>query len=252
MEEQKSGSRSIVATTISALAVVATVAGGGAAWFMTQGQQQSLRSSPTTASSSNSLKPTQVNPPSVNPITIAPQSPIVTAPVAPTAPLPTIVGQKPTTVAPATAGKVKVFWLDDQDGKKIKIAPQERIARSTPQDRDGLVKESLTVLLASAGKEGKQTSTIPAGTKLLSSNLKRDGLHVDLSKEFIQGGGSTSMQGRVAQILYTATSQNPEIPVWISVEGKQLETLGGEGVEIKQPLTRQNFQREFKDSVGEQ
>jgi spore germination protein GerM len=251
MEEQKSVSRSIVATAISALAVGATIAGGGVAWFMTQNQPPSLTSSTLNPSSPNPIKPTEVNPSTVNPITVAPQPPSTVNPIAP-APLPTIVGQKPSTVAPATTGKVKVFWLDDKDGKKIKIAPQERIARATPQDRDGLVKESLIVLLASAGKEGKQTSTIPAGTKLLSSNIKQDGLHIDLSKEFIQGGGSTSMQGRVAQILYTATNQTPDIPVWISVEGKQLETLGGEGVEIKQPLTRQSFQQEFKDSVGEQ
>jgi spore germination protein GerM len=248
MEEQKSVSRNIVATTISALAIGATVVGGGVAWFTTQNQPRASAPSPI-SSSSNPINSSEVNPATVNPITVAPPSNVT--PVTP-APLPTIVGQKPTTVAPATAGKVKVFWLDDKDGKKIKVAPQERIARSTPQDREGLVKESLTTLLAAAGKEGKQTSTIPAGTKLLSSNLKQDGLHIDLSKEFTQGGGSTSMQGRVAQIIYTATNQNPNIAVWISVEGKQLDVLGGEGVEIKQPLTRQNFQQEFKDSVGEQ
>jgi spore germination protein GerM len=247
MEEQKSVSRSIVATTISALAIGATVVGGGVAWFTTQNQPRASAPS-TISSSSNPINSGEVNP-SVNPITVAPPSNFT--PLTP-APLPTIVGQKPTTVAPATAGKVKVFWLDDKDGKKIRVAPQERIARSTPQDSEGLVKESLVTLLASAGKEGKQTSTIPAGTKLLSSNIKQDGLHIDLSKEFTQGGGSTSMQGRVAQIIYTATNQNPNISVWISVEGKQLDALGGEGVEIKQPLTRQSFQQEFKDSVGEQ
>jgi spore germination protein GerM len=252
MEEQKSVSRSRVATTISALAVVATIAGGGVAWFMTQDRTQSNSPSTITSSSSTPIQSTQIDPATVKPITVEPKPPTSVDPVTP-APLPnTIVGQKPSTVAPAATGKVKVFWLDDQQGKKIKIAPQERIARSTPQDPESLVKESLTILLASAGKEGKQTSTIPAGTKLLSSNLKQDGLHIDLSKEFSQGGGSTSMQGRIAQILYTATNQSPETPVWISVEGKQLETLGGEGVEVKQPLTRQSFQQEFKDSVGEQ
>jgi spore germination protein GerM len=251
MEEQKSVSRSIVATAISALAVGATVAGGGVAWFMTQNQPQPSSPVTITPSAPTQVTPAEVNPPAVNPITVTPVPPSTIAPITP-APLPTIVGQKPPTVAPAPVGKVKVFWLDDKDGKKIKISPQERIARSTPQDANGLVKESLTDLLASVGKEGKQTSTIPSGTKLISSNLKQDGLHIDLSKEFTQGGGSTSMQGRVAQIVYTATNQNPETPVWISVEGKQLETLGGEGVEIKQPLTRQDFQQDFRDSIGEQ
>ncbi|MEW5861695.1 MAG: spore germination protein, partial [Cyanobacteriota bacterium] len=57
--------------------------------------------------------------------------------------------------------------------------------------------------------------------------------------------GSASMTGRVAQILYTATSINPNTNVWIDVEGKRLEVLGGEGLVIDQPLTRQNFEKNF-------
>ena len=250
MEEQKSVSRSIVATSISALAVVATLAGGGVAWFMTQGQPQSNTPSTIHSPGISTIKPPVVSSPAaVAPITTIPTPPTPVSPNTP-APLPTI-AQNPANIAPATEGKVKIFWLDDKNGKKIGVSSQERIARSNPQDRDSLVKESLTILLASAGKEGKQTSTIPAGTKLLSSILKDDGLHIDLSKEFTQGGGSASMQGRIAQILYTATSRNPDTPVWLSVEGKKLDTLGGEGVEIKQPITRKSFQQEFKDSVGE-
>jgi spore germination protein GerM len=53
------------------------------------------------------------------------------------------------------------------------------------------------------------------------------------------------MMGRLAQIIYTATDRNPDAPVWIKVEGKPLEGLGGEGVEIKQPMTRKDFDRDF-------
>ncbi len=251
MEEQKSVSRSVLATTISALAVVATLAGGGIAWLMTQPQPQATIPNTIKSPEISTIKPPVVNSPQVvAPITTIPKPPSPIAPTTIPSPAPTI-AQNPSSVAPATDGKVKIFWLDDRDGKKVKIAPQERIARSTPQNPDNLVKESLTVLLASAGKEGKQTSTIPAGTRLLSSELKEDGLHINLSKEFIAGGGSTSMQGRIAQILYTATSRNPDTPVWIKIDGQQLEVLGGEGVEIKQPLTRKSFQQEFKDSIGE-
>jgi spore germination protein GerM len=93
------------------------------------------------------------------------------------------------------------------------------------------------------------TSTIPPGTRLLGlegipgNSISK--VRIDLSKEFTTGGGSTSMTGRLGQILYTATSIDPNTQVWIEVEGQPLLTLGGEGVEVEQPLTRASFERDF-------
>lgn len=246
MEEQKSVSKSVITTAISAFAVVATLAGGGVAWMMTHNN----RPTQTITTSTSVVSPQVTAPTVVAPIVTAPNPPTATNPVAPATTVPNI-AQNPANVAPAEQGKVKVFWIDENN-KKISVSSQERkVAAATVRTPEGYATESLKMLLAATGKEGQQTSTIPAGTKLLGSQLKNDGLHIDLSKEFTAGGGSTSMQGRLAQILYTATSRTPDMPVWISVEGKQLEALGGEGVEINQPLTRSTFQQEFKDSVGE-
>ncbi|MFM6620018.1 MAG: GerMN domain-containing protein, partial [Dolichospermum sp.] len=70
-------------------------------------------------------------------------------------------------------------------------------------------------------------------------------VHVNLSENFTTGGGSTSMIGRIGQIVYTATSLNPQAKVYIEVNGKPLEVLGGEGVELEQPLTRESFQKNY-------
>lgn len=92
------------------------------------------------------------------------------------------------------------------------------------------------------------TSTIPNQSRLLDLQVGKDGVHVDLSQEFTQGGGSSSMIYRVAQVLYTATSIDPHTPVFFSIEGQPLNEdypLGGEGLVLEYPITRQQFNQEF-------
>jgi spore germination protein GerM len=246
MEEQKSISKSVVAT-ISALAAVATVVGGSLAWFNVQHQSNQP---PTKTNNPIAVNP--VNPsPNSSPLPIQPlpSNPSVgTSPVTPSSPLPQVNqgATNPPQIAQNNERKVKIWRLDD-DGKKTFLVPQEREApKPTSQDPSVLTTRSLTNLLASAGKpDGKLTSTIPVGTKLLGVEVKGDGIHINLSKEFTQGFGATSMIGRLGQVVYTATESNPDAPVWISVEGKPLEVLGDVGVEIRQPITRQLYNRDF-------
>jgi spore germination protein GerM len=254
MEEQKSISKSVVAT-ISALAVAATVTGGGIAWFTIQNDRSQTTNIPSKITSPNpvTVDPAQVDPPSVSPMPMTPNSTTEVPPIS-SSPIPSAGEQKnptPPSVAQNQEGTVKIWRLDD-DGKKTFLVPQERKdteARTTnPETR---VKRSMSSLLASAGKlDGKLTSTIPVGTKLLSAKIKSDGIHVDLSKEFTQGFGATSMIGRLGQVVYTATSENPDAPVWITVEGQKLEVLGEVGVEIRQPITRQTYNQDFPVNPG--
>lgn len=250
MEEQKSISKSVVAT-ISALAVAATVTGGGIAWFTIQNDRPQT-TIPTKITTQNpvTVDPAKVDSPNtISPMPIAPNPNSVVPPVT-SAQAPTV-GQKTTkTTTPSVAinqdSTVKIWRLDD-DGKKTVLVPQERkdpeASTTNPETR---VQRSMSSLIASAGKpDGKLTSTIPIGTKLLSAKVQSDGIHIDLSKEFTQGFGATSMIGRLGQVVYTATTQNPDAPVWITVEGKKLEVLGDVGVEIRQPITRQTYNQDF-------
>jgi spore germination protein GerM len=254
MEEQKSISKSVVAT-ISALAVAATATGGGIAWFTMQNDRpQTNIPSKITSPSPVTVDPAQVDPPTVSPMPVAPNSTTVTPPVA-SNPVPSVGENTTKSTTPSVAqnqeSTVKIWRLDD-DGKKTFLVPQERkdteASTTNPETR---VKRSMSSLIASAGKpDGKLTSTIPVGTKLLSAKVQSDGIHIDLSKEFTQGFGATSMIGRLGQVVYTATAENPDAPVWITVEGKKLEVLGDVGVEIRQPITRQTYNQDFPINPG--
>ncbi len=156
---------------------------------------------------------------------------------------PTQAANQPATVAPVTVDKtLQVYWLKATDNK-IQLVPQpvKLTSTSTPE---GLLETAMKQLVAGP-PQTDLSSTIPVGTQLLDLSVKADGVHINLSRQFTTGGGSVSMEGRLAQVLYTATSLNPDAAVWLSVEGKPLQTLGGEGLVVEQPVTRKQFTKDF-------
>jgi spore germination protein GerM len=147
----------------------------------------------------------------------------------------------PSPVQSQVGQKVEIYWLKDT-GNKQELVPKPITATA---DRPGTVLETAFNSLLAGPKDAGVSTTIPEGTKLRSVKMENNGIIVDLSKEFTTGGGSAAMTGRVAQVIYTATSLKPTAQVWIEVEGKPLEILGGEGLELEQPLTRKSFKENF-------
>jgi spore germination protein GerM len=137
---------------------------------------------------------------------------------------------------------VQIYWLKDT-GTRLELVPSSVPLTNTTQP-DETLKAAFTELLKGP-TNASVDSTIPSGTTLVSLETKDDGIHVDLSKSFTSGGGSASMTGRLAQVLYTATTLDPTAKVWISVEGQPLQVLGGEGLTIDQPMTRADFDQNF-------
>lgn len=155
---------------------------------------------------------------------------------------PTTPQSSPSLSSQAVAEKtVQVYWLKTVENSIEPTASPVTVAAEQPE---ALLKAAFEKMLAGSD-DPELTSTIPAGTKLRSVQMKEDGVHVDLSQEFTSGGGSTAMTGRLAQVIYTATTLNPEAPVWISVEGAPLDVLGGEGLIVDQPMTRETFQQNY-------
>jgi spore germination protein GerM len=158
-----------------------------------------------------------------------------------TAPGPTT-SQPSKPVQPSAEKKVQVYWLNNVNNR-IEVVPSSvnlKASNEPSEILEGAFKQLLT-----GPADPALGTTIPKETKLRKVALQADGIHVDLSKEFTTGGGTASMTGRVAQVLYTATTLDPAAKVWIAVEGTPLDVLGGEGLMLDQPMTRENFQKNF-------
>lgn len=84
------------------------------------------------------------------------------------------------------------------------------------------------------------SSEIPAGTKILSIREGDGNIMIDLSSAFEGGGGAESTYTRVKQLIKTAKA-NTNLPVYLYINGRQADVIGGEGIMIKQPLSERSL-----------
>lgn len=84
------------------------------------------------------------------------------------------------------------------------------------------------------------TSEIPSNTKILSIREGEGSVMIDLSSAFESGGGAESTCTRVMQVIKTAKA-NTNLPVYLYINGKQADVIGGEGIMVKQPLSERSL-----------
>lgn len=139
---------------------------------------------------------------------------------------------------PVSTDVVTVFFSKAQGSQSI----VENVVRKLPaQQQNNPLEFALQELLKGPTPEEKTAgfySEIPVGTQLLGLNQNDHTLTINLSKQFTTGGGSTSMTQRFEQIKQTAYSVDNGHQITLAVEGKPLETLGGEGLEVQEGLKR--------------
>ncbi len=100
-------------------------------------------------------------------------------------------------------------------------------------DADDKVEGALEELLAGPDEfdaEIGMSSEIPDGTELMSLEVSGGMATIDLSAEFESGGGSLSMQARVAQVVFTVTQFDDVDTVSFQIDGADVESIGGEGI----------------------
>jgi spore germination protein GerM len=138
-----------------------------------------------------------------------------------------------TTPPAADTMQLTLYFLDDQ----LDLVPVERTVEAT----EAVARAAMTELLRGPGSSEPGYTTIPAGTRLLGITVDDGIATVDLSSEFASGGGSASMGGRVAQIVYTLTEFDTVDAVQFLIEGQPVEALGGEGIPLGEPQTRADW-----------
>ncbi|HHP7230647.1 MAG TPA: GerMN domain-containing protein [Xenococcaceae cyanobacterium] len=139
--------------------------------------------------------------------------------------------------------QVTVSWLNPTNNQIELVSKTLNFPKTSGSET--ILQTAFEQLLAGPSKSADYTTAIPEGTQLLDLKTTPEGIRVNLSQEFTTGGGSAAMTSRLAQIIYTATSLDANAKVWISVAGKPLTTLGGEGIIVNQPMTRQEFETNF-------
>ena len=94
---------------------------------------------------------------------------------------------------------------------------------------------------AELGARPAMNTTIPDGTRFLGLTIEAGVATVNLSKEFESGGGSGSVLGRLAQVVYTLTQFPTVKAVTFQLDGVPVTTFSGEGVVIDTPVGRADY-----------
>lgn len=83
-------------------------------------------------------------------------------------------------------------------------------------------------------------SEVPEESKLLSTETSADKIIINLNSSFEYGGGSDSIYSRMRQLIKTVLA-NTNRPVYLYINGKQVDIIGGEGISVSQPLSEKSL-----------
>ena len=135
--------------------------------------------------------------------------------------------------------ETKVYFTKTKGKGELLFVPVTR----NINEENGFVAESLKELFLGPTKQEELKgimTEIPVGTRLIKVEQSEDDILIDISSQFVTGGGSAAMQLRYIQIYKTLRKIAPQKKLYLYVDGKPIKTIGGEGLEVTQPLTKIN------------
>ena len=132
---------------------------------------------------------------------------------------------------------VSVYFVKSKDKTYFKIAP---VKRKISPDKSRISTAITELLKGPDEKEQKEGfyTEIPDSTKLIRIIETPKNITLNLSEDFESGGGSTSMNTRLRQLINTSLDAAKNKSVYLELNGKKVDMIGGEGVIVTQPLSR--------------
>lgn len=85
-------------------------------------------------------------------------------------------------------------------------------------------------------------SEIPKTTKLLKIKHDENKIIIDLSSDFQYGGGTDSVYSRMMQLIKTSINNTKDKKIYLYLDGKQVNFIGGEGIMVSQPLSEKSLE----------
>ncbi|MEN6399328.1 MAG: GerMN domain-containing protein [Rectinema sp.] len=136
---------------------------------------------------------------------------------------------------------VSLFFMKIEDDGTISSHEVKRTIAAS----DAPLNDAIKTLIAGPNEaeiRNKLVSLIPKGTVLRGVNMRGSTALIDLSDAFMYNKyGIEGYTAQLKQIVYTATAFPSVHDVQILIEGKTRDYLGGEGVYIGKPLSRNSF-----------
>lgn len=135
--------------------------------------------------------------------------------------------------------KVTIYFTKASDELGVVLIP---VVRKIPKDKNAYEVALQQLFLGPTDEEkAKQelNTEVPEGSRLIDVEENSKEIRINVSSRFINGGGSETMQVRFRQLRETILTLAKGRPVYLYIDGAKAKMLGGEGLEVPQPLAKE-------------
>lgn len=134
--------------------------------------------------------------------------------------------------------KVTIYYTKASEELGVILIPILRKVQDGRSAYETAVKELFLGPTLEEREKLELRTEIPEGSRLINIEETDKLVKINISSQFMEGGGSESMQVRFRQLRETALNLAKGRPVYLYMDGKKTKTIGGEGLEIPQPFDR--------------